>query len=107
MISSRAGLTGALAEYLEERLQPAEEALSRALELFRKLGDRKGEADALEVLGRITDVLRGKLTKAQGAYGKAIDLYRALGDDQGMARTMARLRPCLLKTGAPGGARPP
>jgi len=103
---ARAWLNRAFAEYLEERLQPAEEALSRALELFRKLGDRKGEADALEVLGRITDVLRGKLTKAQVAYRKAIDLYRDLGDDQGMARTMARLGRCLLNSGALSDARP-
>ena len=103
---ARAWLNRAFAEYLRERLQPAEEFLHHALDLFRKLGDRQGEADALEVLGRITEGLRGKLSKAQVAYRQAIDLYRELGDGQGMARTMARLGRTVLNGGSLQDARP-
>jgi class 3 adenylate cyclase/tetratricopeptide (TPR) repeat protein len=102
---ARAWLNRAFAEYERERLQPAEEALSRALELFGKRGDRQGEADGLEVLGRIIEGLRGKLSKAQIAYRKAFDLYRSLGDGQGMARTMARLGRCVLNGGGLSDAR--
>jgi tetratricopeptide (TPR) repeat protein len=103
---ARAWLNRAFAEYLDEQLQPAEEALHRALELFSKLDNRQGEADAFEVLGRITEGLRGKLSKAQTAYRKAIDLFRDLGDHQGTARMMARLGRSLLNSGNLTEARP-
>ncbi len=102
---SRAWLNRAIAEWDRSRLQPAEEALHRALELFDKLKDRHGQAEALEVLASITDDLRGKLSRAQDAYMQAQDLYRELGDGQGMARTMAWRAHSLLNSGNLAEAR--
>ena len=96
---ARAWLNRAFAEYDRSNLQQAEEALQRALDLFRSMGDRQGEAEALELLGIITHSLRGRLNKAQQAYRQALDLYRAMDDGKGMARTMAFLGRALLDSG--------
>jgi tetratricopeptide (TPR) repeat protein len=96
---ARAWLNRAFAEYNRNRLEPAEEAIRRALTLFRERKDRGGEAEALEVLGFITEDLRGSLTTAHNAYREAFDLYREMNDGQGMARTMARLGRALLDNG--------
>lgn len=96
---ARAWLNRAFAEYLHDRLGASEEALGRALQLFAGLGDRQGEAEALEVLGRVTEGLRGTLSKAHVAYRRAMALYRQLQDGQGLARTMAHLGRSLLDAG--------
>ncbi len=96
---ARAWLNRAFAEYNRNRLEPAEEAIRRALALFRDREDRGGEAEALEVLGFITEDLRGRLTTAHAAYRQAFELYREMNEGQGMARTMARLGRSLLDHG--------
>jgi class 3 adenylate cyclase/tetratricopeptide (TPR) repeat protein len=96
---ARAWLNRAFAEYMHGRLGPADEALQHAQELFHRLDDRQGEAEALEILGAITENLRDKLTRAQKAYSKALELYRALGDGQGIARTLARLGRSAINSG--------
>ncbi|MGH2454352.1 MAG: AAA family ATPase [bacterium] len=96
---ARAWLNRAFAEYLHGRLAPADDALQRAQELFHRLDDRQGEAEALEILGAITENLRDKLTRAQKAYRRALDLYRALADGQGIARTLARLGRTAINIG--------
>lgn len=96
---ARAWLNRAFAEYMYERLGASEEALGRALQLFARLGDSQGEAEALEVLGRITEGLRGTLSKAHVAYRRAMELYRQLQDGQGLARTVAYLGRSLLDGG--------
>lgn len=96
---ARAWLNRAVAEYARIRLDPAEEAIARALEAFRQQQDRRGEAEAFEVMGFITEDLRGKFTRAHDAYRKALDLYRQLNDGQGMARVTARLGRALLDNG--------
>jgi len=96
---ARAWLNRAFAQYNRSRLEPAEEAIGRALELFRQQADRRGEAEALEVAGFITEDLRGKFSKAHVAYRRALDLYREMQDGQGLARTMARLGRALIDNG--------
>ena len=86
---ARAWLNQAYAEYDRFRRQPAEDALRQALELFGKMADRRGQAEAFEMLGAITEDLRGKLSTALTAYQHALALYRELEDGQGVARTMA------------------
>lgn len=103
---ARAWLNRAFAEYDRENLESAEKALHKALELFRKLADRQGEAEAFELLGIITHSLRGRLSKAQTAYEKALELYRAMGDGKGTARTLAFLGRALLDSGQVPAARP-
>jgi class 3 adenylate cyclase/tetratricopeptide (TPR) repeat protein len=96
---ARAWLNRAFAEYGRSRLDPAEDAVRQALELFRAQQEMGGEAEALEVLGFITEDLRGRLTKAHAAYREALDRYRQMGDGQGMARVTARLGRALLDNG--------
>lgn len=96
---ARAWLNQAYAEYDRLRQQPAEEALHRALDLFGKIADRRGQAEAFEVLGAITEDLRGKLSTALGAYQHALALYRELGDGQGMARTTSWHGKAVLDSG--------
>jgi predicted ATPase/class 3 adenylate cyclase len=102
---ARAWLNLAYAEYDRVRRQPAEEALHQALELFGKMADRRGQAEAFEMLGAITEDLRGTLSTALGAYQRALSIYRELGDGQGMARTMAWHGKAVLDSGnlAEGG----
>lgn len=80
---ARAWLNRAFAMYDRSDLEGAEEAVNRALELFRALEDRQGEAEALEWFGNVVDDLRENPGRAQKAYRKAIELYRELGDGQG------------------------
>ncbi len=96
---ARAWLNRAFAEYLHGRLAPADEALQRAQELFHRLDDQHGEAEALEILGAITENLRDRLSRAQKAYRRALEHYRALGDGQGVARTLARLGRSAINSG--------
>jgi len=96
---ARAWLNKAYAEYDSGRLQDADAALRRALEIFRRLGDRPGEAEALEVLGGVTSDLRGSLRIAEEAYRRVLDLYREMGDGMGQARTLAWLGRALLDGG--------
>jgi len=106
---ARAWLNRAFAEitgYDADRLGPAEDALRRALDLFREQGDRRGEAEAIEVTGLLAEDLRGKLAKAHAAYRQALELYRELGDGQGQARVLARLGRSLLDAGRLEEGRP-
>jgi tetratricopeptide (TPR) repeat protein len=97
---ARAWLNRAHAEYARWKLQQAEEALTKALKLFRRGGDRQGEAEALEILAVITEDLRGSLRSAQAAFHDALTLYRSMADGRGVARTTARLGRSLLLTGS-------
>ncbi|MDR7546228.1 MAG: AAA family ATPase [Armatimonadota bacterium] len=96
---ARAWLNRAYAEYDKGRLQDADAALRRALEIFRRLGDRRGEAEALEVLGGVTSDLRGSLRIAEEAYRRVLEVYREMGDGMGEARTLAWLGRALLDGG--------
>jgi tetratricopeptide (TPR) repeat protein len=96
---ARAWLNRAFGEYARNRLEPAEDAIWRAFELFRQQQNLRGEAESQEVLGFVTEDLRGRLTKAHAAYRQALDLYRQMDDGQGMARVTARLGRALLDNG--------
>jgi predicted ATPase/class 3 adenylate cyclase len=96
---ARAWLNRAFAEYVQNRIDPAEDALRHALELFGRRHDLVGTAEALEILGIITEDLRGKLTTAHDAYRQAFELYSRMEDGQGMARSKARLGRSLLDNG--------
>jgi predicted ATPase/class 3 adenylate cyclase len=60
----------------------AEEArplLERSLELFRKLGDARGEAEALTSLG-FEATIRGNLDHAQALFESSLELRRQVGE---------------------------
>ena len=102
---ARAWLNRAFAEYVQNRIDPAEDALRHALELFGRRHDHVGTAEALEILGIITEDLRGKLSTAHDAYRQAFELYSRMEDGQGMARSKARLGRSLLDNGRVSEAR--
>ncbi|MDR7507373.1 MAG: AAA family ATPase [Armatimonadota bacterium] len=105
-LMARAWLHRAFAEYDRASLTAAEDALARARDAFRRLGDRQGEAEAYELLGIITHSLRGRLGTARVAYRTALEMFRALGDARGEARATAFLGRATLDAGEIAAARP-
>ncbi|MFD8379515.1 tetratricopeptide repeat protein [Streptomyces sp. NPDC059679] len=67
----------------------AAELAEQALDLFRALGDRSGEANALWDLGRVR--LGGDYAGAAELFEQALDVFRALGDRLGEANALREL----------------
>ncbi|MET8180845.1 tetratricopeptide repeat protein [Streptomyces sp. NPDC005336] len=67
----------------EEALRCAEESLT----LFRELGDRQGEADALFQAGR-AHLSAGRRSASLACLGTALTLYQQTGDRHGEAETL-------------------
>jgi len=61
-----------------------------ALPLFREAGDRHGEADCLQKIGRAALDAR-KRDEAEARLEEALSLHRALGDEAGAAADLAHL----------------
>jgi predicted ATPase len=68
----------------------AEERLEQSLALYRELGDGRGVAFALQVLGSVARE-RGLYAKAEAYHGESLTLWRALGDDGEAARSVNSL----------------
>nr|MBA3531634.1 tetratricopeptide repeat protein [Ardenticatenales bacterium] len=62
-------------------------AFSETREVWRQLGDTRGEASALVDLG-VAHQKMGNLADAQEAYEEGLRLYEQLGDDEGRATVM-------------------
>ncbi|GIF76675.1 tetratricopeptide repeat protein [Asanoa siamensis] len=77
------------ARYLSARAageQPAEDPteialFERALELYRSLGDTRGEAEAQFLVGCYHQVVRGDMDTTEPMFARARDLAEAAGDD--------------------------
>jgi hypothetical protein len=67
----------------------ADDLLGQALDLYRAVGHRHGQANALFGLGRML-VLTGDHPGADDLLGQALDLYRTLGTRLGQAGTLNR-----------------
>ncbi len=79
--------TGDVLQFLDKR----DEALARydeALQLFRAVGSRLGEANALSATGDVLQFLK-KNDEALARYDEALHLFRAVGDRLGEANTLA------------------
>ncbi|MBL1120970.1 tetratricopeptide repeat protein [Streptomyces sp. 110] len=63
----------------------------QALDIYRTLGDRHGEANALRNLGRVRQVA-GDFTEAAELVQQALDMFRTLGDQLGGACALRNLR---------------
>ena len=63
---------------------------ARALEMLHELGDRHGEATALDTLARV-EYRSGNHTAAITHYERAVELYRAADDDYSTANTLMTL----------------
>jgi predicted ATPase/DNA-binding SARP family transcriptional activator len=77
-------LRGAIYDQRREAYAAARRALEDALERFRALGDRRGEAAALNGLGT-TAYLRGNFAEAEHRYRASLELETELGNVWGIA----------------------
>jgi tetratricopeptide (TPR) repeat protein len=77
-------------QYLMGDYKAATESLSRSLEIYRGLADRRGEANALTALDAVQQVM-GDYRAATGSLARALELYRDLGDPLGEANALSNL----------------
>jgi tetratricopeptide (TPR) repeat protein len=93
-LGDRRGQADALARQsirgLSGDIPGAADALSQALDLYRDLGDRSGEAQALTELGAIRR-LQGDYAGAAALTGSALDIFQDLGDRHGQATALHNL----------------
>jgi tetratricopeptide (TPR) repeat protein len=76
----------------------AAQALEQALDILRDLGDRSGEAEALNERGTLYRV-SGDLAQAEGCHQQALDLARAIASSCDEARALAGLGRCAMADG--------
>jgi tetratricopeptide (TPR) repeat protein len=72
------------------RLEDAVEPIEEALEIFRRIGDRRGEAVTLSRLG-LTQARIGDEAGALDSYEAAVAILTELGDSHGAGRVLANL----------------
>jgi tetratricopeptide (TPR) repeat protein len=82
----------------------AQDALSRAVEIHRVIGERRGGAEALLELGRAGGPA-GDLSRVGDAFSQALEIYRAIGERHGEADALADLGIMRRATGDPAGAQ--
>jgi tetratricopeptide (TPR) repeat protein len=78
------------AQYLANDYPAATASLTRAIDLYRELGDRSGLAAALLALG-LVEIHTDRYSASAEALTEALSLYRTLGDIPGQARTLGYL----------------
>ena len=76
----------------------AAQALEQALGIFRDLGDRSGEAEALNERGTLYRV-SGDLAQAEGCHQQALELARAIASSWDEAHALAGLGRCAMAAG--------
>jgi tetratricopeptide (TPR) repeat protein len=76
----------------------AAQAAEQALGIYRDLGDRGGEAEALNETGALHRVT-GDLAQAEECHRMALDLAHAIASPLGEAHALAGLGRCALATG--------
>ncbi|WP_194908966.1 tetratricopeptide repeat protein [Catenulispora rubra] len=81
----------------------AAEAQASALEIYRQIGNRLGEAHALTDLGRVRQ-MTGDYPAAAEAQASALEIYRQIGDRLGEARALIDLGRVRHATGDYPGA---
>ena len=74
------------------------QALEQALGIYRDIGERGGEAEALNRRGTLHRV-GGDLAQAQGCHRQALELARAIGSSWDEAHALADLGRCALAAG--------
>jgi tetratricopeptide (TPR) repeat protein len=83
---------------LAGRTHSAQQHYLRALETYRKSGDRKGEAASLNNLGNIAQT-RGDLAEAERLYRESLAIKREIGNRQGEAHSLELLGDIASDTG--------
>ncbi|HTW06748.1 MAG TPA: BTAD domain-containing putative transcriptional regulator [Acidimicrobiales bacterium] len=79
--------------FLQCEYPAAVRRLSAALRLYRDLGDSRGTATALQILGAV-DREQGRYQQATAHYSRSLDLFEALGDRWGIATAHSYLGFC-------------
>jgi tetratricopeptide (TPR) repeat protein len=89
-----------VAEALElaARLGVDDAKLAEALDIYRDIGNRNGEAEALNDKGTLHRV-SGDLAQAEGCHQQALDLARAIASSRNQAHALAGLGRCALAAG--------
>ncbi|HUQ39217.1 MAG TPA: adenylate/guanylate cyclase domain-containing protein [Acidimicrobiales bacterium] len=77
-------------EQKETRFADSTATLGQAIELWRDIGDRSGEADALRLRG-MTAVLAGQADAAEPDFHAALEAFREVGDRKGEAWALQSL----------------
>ena len=72
--------------------------LDQAVEIYRDIDDRSGEAEALNERGTLYRV-SGDLAQAEGCHQQALDLARAIASSCDEARALAGLGRCAMADG--------
>ena len=90
-------------QYLAGDLPGADDALSRALGLFRAFGDGLGEAVAQNELGQVRQAT-GDFSGADEAHSRALELFRVLGHRLGEANALIELGCVRRQVGDSPGA---
>jgi len=83
---------------LAGRTHSAQQHYLRALETFRKNGDRQGEAASLGNLGIIAET-RGDLAEAERLQRESLAISREIGDRQGEAASLGNLGNIMYSKG--------
>ena len=91
-------------QYLVGRHDDAEASHTRALQLYRDLGDRSGEAEALN---NIADMARASATPAEARpyYDRALALAVTIAAQHEQARALEGLGLCQISDGQPQQGR--
>ena len=84
----------------------AAQALEQALGIYRDLGDRGGEAEALNETGTLHRV-SGDLAQAEACHQQALELARAIASSWDEAHALAGLGRCALAAGRTAAGRGP
>jgi tetratricopeptide (TPR) repeat protein len=87
---------------LEERRKGIEK-YQEALELYRRAGDRRGEAETLHTIGLVYSSL-GEKRKALEKYNEALPIRRAAGDRRGEGATLHNIGMVYRALGETGKA---
>ncbi len=85
------------------RLEPASQHVETALELARRIGDRRGESEALTVLAGLLRE-QGRMDQALAAVETALTLARAVGDRLIEGHALIQLGIANLHQGRPAEA---
>lgn len=72
------------------KLDTAEEYHQQSLEIFRGIGDRRGQAKSLNNLGAVARN-RGELDTAQEYYERSLKIFREVGDRHGQTKRLGNL----------------
>jgi CHAT domain-containing protein len=76
------------AQKTAESLDKAIAKYEEALQIWREVGDRSGEAETLNIMGLVYHLLKRDTPKARDHYNQALQIWRSAGDRRGEAEAL-------------------